>query len=168
MTMDNQIATFAAGCFWGVQEILSNIKGVINTTVGYMGGKLDKPTYQDVKTGTTDHAEVVQVEFDPKQITYYELLEYFFRLHDPTTLNSQGFDFGTQYRSVIFYHNDEQKISAKKLIDKLETDNIFNKSIVTQIIPSATFYKAEEYHQDYFKKNGGHVCHVLGPKLNVK
>ena len=168
MSTDTQIATFAAGCFWGVQEIFSNIKGVIKTTVGYMGGTLKDPTYIDVKTGATGHAEVVQIEFAPVQIAYDELLDYFFRLHDPTTLNNQGVDFGSQYRSVIFYHNDEQKVLAKKCVVKLEASNIFNKNIVTEITPAVTFYKAEEYHQDYFKKNGGHVCHILRPKFNVK
>ena len=164
MISNTQIGTFAAGCFWGVQDIFSNIKGVVKTTVGYMGGKLDHPTYTDVKTGVTGHAEVVQVEFDPGQITYIELLGYFFRLHDPTTLNSQGVDFGTQYRSVIFYHNEEQKRSAQEYITKLEEQQVFNKKIVTEVSPASIFYIAEDYHQDYFKKNGGHVCHVLRSK----
>jgi peptide-methionine (S)-S-oxide reductase len=168
MKSNTQIATFAAGCFWGVQDIFSNIKGILKTTVGYMGGELDSPTYADVRTGTTGHAEVVQLEFDPNQITYDELLGYFFRLHDPTTLNSQGVDFGSQYRSEIFYHDDEQKKLAGIYIAELESKKIFNKKIVTGVSAVSMFYKAEEYHQDYFKKNGGHVCHILRPKLNVK
>jgi peptide-methionine (S)-S-oxide reductase len=165
MSKEHELTTFAAGCFWGVQDILSNIKGVIKTTVGYMGGKLESPTYQDVRTGKTGHAEVVQVEYDPNVISYDELLSYFWRLHDPTTLNSQGVDFGTQYRSVIFYHNEEQRIAATKSKQELDKSSVFNKKIVTEITPATTFYRAEEYHQDYFKKNGGHVCHILRPKL---
>ena len=166
MIPNTQIATFAAGCFWGVQEIFSNIDGVVMTTVGYIGGKFKDPTYPDVRTGKTGHAEVVQLEFDADKITYSDLLDYFFRLHDPTTLNSQGADFGSQYRSAIFYHNDEQKELAQRYIAKLEKDMVFNKKIVTEVVPVTTFYKAEEYHQDYFKKKGGHVCHVLKPRFS--
>lgn len=168
MMSNTKIATFAAGCFWGVQDIFSKVKGVTRTSVGYMGGELEDPTYPEVKTGATGHVEVVQIEFDSSQITYDELLDYFFRLHDPTTVNSQGVDFGTQYRSVIFYHNEEQKILSQGYIKKLEASKVFNKEIVTEVTPASKFYKAEEYHQDYFKKNGGHVCHVLRPKFNIK
>ncbi len=160
-----ELATFAAGCFWGVQHIFSSIYGIKKATVGYMGGELTDPTYIEVKTGKTGHAEVVQVEYDPAVISYEELLDYFWRLHDPTTINSQGVDFGTQYRSVIFYHNDEQKKAAIISKEELDRKGVFNNKIVTEIMPATTFYKAEEYHQDYFKKNGGHVCHVLRPKL---
>lgn len=166
MNNNIQIAAFAAGCFWGVQHIFSNLKGVLKTTAGYMGGELKDPTYMDVKTGSTGHAEVVQIEFDTNFITYEELLDYFFRLHDPTTLNSQGVDFGTQYRSAIFYYNNDQKMLAQEYINKLETKKFFGKKIVTQVVPASIFYKAEEYHQDYFKKNGGHICHILRPKFN--
>lgn len=161
-TMSKEIATLAGGCFWGVEEIIRAIPGVINTTVGYTGGSVDNPSYNIVKLGTTNHAEAIEVEFDPGKLTYAELLGYFFRLHDPTTLNRQGNDIGTQYRSAVFYHSDKQKEVALEVIKKVEASGKWNKPIVTQVIPASKFYPAEEYHQDYLKKNpGGYTCHWL-------
>jgi len=153
-------ATFAAGCFWGVEEIFRNIKGVVKTTVGYTGGHTDNPTYRDVCSGTTGHAEAVQVEFDPLVVTYERLLEIFWDCHDPTTPNRQGPDFGTQYRSAVYYHNPEQEIIAKSSMENLEKEKRFNRTIVTEINPAVTFYPAEEYHQQYLKKQGAPSCHT--------
>lgn len=161
-TMKTETATLAGGCFWGVEEILRNIPGVTNTTVGYTGGEVKDPNYNIVKLGTTNHAEAVQVEFDPSKITYAEILGYFFRLHDPTTINQQGNDKGTQYRSAIFYHSPEQKRIAEETIEKVNAAKKWPKPIVTQVVPASTFYKAEEYHQDYLQKNpNGYTCHWL-------
>lgn len=159
-----ETATFAAGCFWGVESIVNHIDGVLETTVGYTGGKTENPTYKQVCTGTTGHTEAVQVVFDPVKVSYEELLEYFWRLHDPTTLNRQGGDMGTQYRSAIFYHSDEQRISAEESKQVFDASDAFQEKAVTEIVPAATFYKAEEYHQDYFERNGGPVCHILRDK----
>jgi methionine-S-sulfoxide reductase len=160
--MNTELATLAGGCFWGMEDIIRNIPGVVNTTVGYTGGKIDNPTYNIVKLGTSNHAESVQVEFDPKKISYQDLLGYFFRMHDPTTLNQQGNDKGTQYRSVIFYHSPEQEKTAKEVIKKIESSKKWSKPIVTQLEPVSKFYPAEDYHQDYLKKNpGGYTCHWL-------
>lgn len=160
--MTKEIATLAGGCFWGMEEILRNINGVTNTVVGYSGGTIDNPNYGIVKLGTSGHAESVQIEFDPKKISYAELLGYFFRMHDPTTLNQQGNDKGTQYRSAIFFHSPEQERTAKEVIAKIENAKKWPRPIVTQVIPAAKFYPAEEYHQDYLKKNpGGYTCHWL-------
>ncbi len=160
--MKKEIATLAGGCFWGVEEILRSIKGVTNTTVGYTGGSVDNPNYNIVKLGTSNHAETVEVEFDPSVISYADILAYFFRLHDPTTLNQQGNDKGTQYRSVIFYHSEIQKQVAKDVIAKVENAKKWTKPIVTQVLPATKFFPAEEYHQDYLKKNpGGYTCHWL-------
>jgi methionine-S-sulfoxide reductase len=161
-TMKKEIATLAGGCFWGMEDIIRNIPGVINTTVGYTGGSIDNPTYNIVKLGTSNHAESVQVEFDPTKLSYADLLGYFFRMHDPTTLNQQGNDKGTQYRSVIFYHSPEQEKIAKETIKKVEAAHKWPRPIVTQVVPATKFYPAEEYHQDYLKKNpGGYTCHWL-------
>ena len=145
--------TFGAGCFWGVQKEFNKIKGIVNTTVGYMGGNLKNPTYEDVCTNKTGHVEVVHIEFDPKIVSYENLLDVFWNIHDPTQLNRQGPDTGTQYKSVIFYHNEKQKILAEKSKDKLHKSNKFKKPIVTEIKPLDIFYKAEEYHQNYLEKN---------------
>ena len=150
-----EIATFGAGCFWGVEAAFQKIKGVIKTNVGYMGGIKKNPSYKDVCTDETGHAEVVQIQFDNKIVTYEELLDVFWKIHDPTQLNRQGFDFGTQYRSVIFYHNKKQKILAENSKNKQEK---FKKPIVTEITPAKEFYKAEEYHQNYLKKQGKTSC----------
>lgn len=158
-------ATFGAGCFWGVQAIIGNLPGVIDTEVGYMGGQIDNPTYQQISTGTTGHAEVVRVEYDPKKITYEELLNYFWRLHDPTTVDRQGYDIGNQYRSVIFYHEPEHEAIAKASKTAFDVSGVFKSPAVTQILPATTFWKGEEYHQDYYAKKyegkGGPICHTL-------
>ena len=146
-------ATFAAGCFWGVEEAFSKIKGVKETTVGYMGGDYENPSYEDVCSNKTGHAEVVEIKYEPEEITYEELLEKFWEIHDPTQKNRQGPDVGTQYRSVIFYHNNEQKNKAEKSKKNLEKSNKYNKPIETEITDAKKFYKAEEYHQKYIKKN---------------
>src|SRR5215469_3171306 len=152
-------ATFAAGCFWGVEEAFRHIKGVTSTTVGYTGGTTKNPSYKDVCTGRTGHAEAVEVEFDPAQVSYRELLAAFFQNHNPTTLNSQGPDFGTQYRSAIFVHDAEQEAEAREAIATLEKSHIFKRPIVTEVKPASDFYRAEEYHQQYLAKRGAPSCH---------
>ncbi|MCH7561406.1 MAG: peptide-methionine (S)-S-oxide reductase MsrA [Thaumarchaeota archaeon] len=147
-------ATFGAGCFWHVEDLLSKTKGVKSTKVGYIGGQLPNPTYEEVCTDKTGHAEAVEVEYDPNEISYEELLDVFWKNHNPTTLNRQGPDIGIQYRSVIFYHNDEQKEIAEKSKQTLEKSRQFENPIVTEIVPTPIFYDAEEYHQKYFKKHG--------------
>ncbi len=153
-------ATFGAGCFWGVEEAFRKIKGVEKTTVGYMGGNLKNPTYGDVCTDKTGHAEVIQIEYDPKKVSYEELLEIFWDLHDPTQLNRQGPDFGKQYRSVIFHHNEQQKKIAEKSKDKLAKSQKYSKPIATEITKAGEFYKAEEYHQKYLQKKGLASCKI--------
>lgn len=147
-------ATFGAGCFWHVEDLFRKTTGVQSTQVGYIGGKLVNPTYEDVCTDKTGHAEAVQVEYDPKEISYEELLNIFWNNHDPTSLNRQGPDVGHQYRSAIFFYTEEQKNIAEKSKNELEKSGKFKKSIVTEIAPAPTFYKAEEYHQKYFQKHG--------------
>ena len=157
-----EVATLAGGCFWGAEQLLRELPGVIQTQVGYTGGFLKNPTYEDVKTGTTAHAESVEVIFDPAKVTYAAILQYFFRLHDPTTLNQQGNDKGTQYRSVIFYHSDAQKKIAEQVKAEVNKSGKWKKLIVTEIVPATEFYSAEDYHQDYLQKNpGGYTCHYL-------
>ena len=153
------IATFAAGCFWGVEEAFRHVKGVTSATVGYTGGTTKDPTYKQVCTGNTGHAEAVEVEFDPAQVSYRELLAAFFSNHNPTTLNSQGPDFGSQYRSAIFYHDAEQEAAARESIAALEKSNVFKRPIVTEVKPAGPFYRAEEYHQQYLAKRGAASCH---------
>ena|SRR3989338_3669686 len=155
-----ETATFAAGCFWGVEYKFAQIKGVVNTTVGYTGGHLKNPSYEDVCSGETGHAEAVKVKFDPNQVSYEKLLEVFWELHDPTQLHRQGPDVGTQYRSAIFYQNEEQKKAAIKSKEKLEKSGKYKKPIVTEIVPASQFYPAEEYHQKYWLKNKNFVCHI--------
>lgn len=151
-------ATFAAGCFWGVEANFRKIKGVITTTVGYTGGNFKNPTYEDVCTGNTGHAEAVDLIFDPNIVTFEQLLDVFWKIHDPTTLNRQGPDLGTQYRSAIFYHDEKQKIQA--LDSRKNNQKHFNQSIVTEIVPISEFYKAEEYHQQYIEKSGRNGCMI--------
>jgi len=153
-------ASFGAGCFWGVEAAFRQIKGVKSTAVGYMGGKLKDPTYQDVCTDRTGHAEVVQVEFDPSEVSYEDLLRVFWDNHDPTTLNRQGPDTGTQYRSVIFYHTPEQEIAARASKEALGKSGRFKRPIVTEIVPAPEFWRAEEYHQQYLEKRGLAHCHL--------
>ena len=156
-------ATFAAGCFWGVEELFRKVKGVSSTMVGYTGGVSENPTYEDVCSGTTGHAEAIQVEYDPTITSYEELLMIFWSNHNPTTLNSQGPDVGEQYRSAVFYHTQEQEAVAQKMKEKLQASAMkrFGKKIVTEIKQASTFYKAEEYHQKYLEKNPWRVCHTM-------
>ncbi len=147
-------ATFGAGCFWHVEDLLHKTKGVKSTSVGYIGGKLQNPTYEEVCTDKTGHAEAVEVEYDPDEISFEDLLNVFWTNHNPTTLNSQGPDVGIQYRSAIFYHDEKQKEIAEKSKQELGQSGKFENPIVTEIVPAPTFYKAEEYHQKYFKKHG--------------
>jgi peptide-methionine (S)-S-oxide reductase len=147
-------ATFGAGCFWGIEASFSKIEGVASTTVGYAGGSFKDPTYKDVCSGKTGHAEVVQVEYDPSKVSYEELLRVFWNIHDPTTLNRQGPDIGTQYRSAVFFHNPEQEAAAAASKQKLQSSGRYQKSIETEITPASEFYRAEDYHQQYFEKCG--------------
>jgi peptide-methionine (S)-S-oxide reductase len=147
-------ATFGAGCFWGVEEAFRRVKGVTATAVGYMGGTLENPTYRDVCTDRTGHAEVVQVEYDPAQVSYEALLQAFWECHDPTQLNRQGPDVGTQYRSVVFFHTPEQESAARAAMEALRRSGRYPRPIVTEIAPAPPFYRAEEYHQQYFAKRG--------------
>ncbi|MCC6690911.1 MAG: peptide-methionine (S)-S-oxide reductase MsrA [Bacteroidia bacterium] len=160
-------ATFGAGCFWCVEAVYQQVRGVIAVSSGYSGGKLQNPTYKEVCTGTTGHAEVTQLFFDPKQVNFEQLLEVFWKVHDPTTLNRQGNDVGTQYRSVIFYHNATQKELAEKYKKELNASGAWDKPIVTEISPFTVFYKAEDYHQNYYNLNGDQpYCQfVIKPKL---
>lgn len=153
-------ATFAAGCFWGVEDAFRQVKGVTDVTVGYTGGHTKNPTYKEVCTDRTGHAEAVEVEFDPNQVSYRELLAVFFQSHDPTQMNRQGPDYGTQYRSAVFFHDAEQEAETRGAKEALEKAGIFKRPIVTQIVAAPEFYRAEEYHQRYFEKNGIHACHL--------
>jgi peptide-methionine (S)-S-oxide reductase len=153
-------ATFAAGCFWGVEDAFRQVKGVTSTAVGYIGGHTKNPTYKEVCTNSTGHAEAVDVDFDPDQVSYRELLAVFFQSHDPTQLNRQGPDYGTQYRSAIFFHDATQEAEAREAIATLEKSGIFKRPIVTQIVPAPEFFRAEEYHQKYFEKQGIRACHT--------
>ncbi len=155
-----QKATFAAGCFWGVEELFRELPGVLSTEVGYIGGEMKDPTYEMVCTETTGHAEAVQVTYDPSLIDYARLLDIFWENHNPTTLNRQGPDAGTQYRSAVFFHSPEQEKLAQESKDALEKTNKWKKPIVTQIVPAVTFYPAEDYHQKYLLKRGLGSCHV--------
>ncbi len=153
-------ATFGAGCFWGVEAEFRRVPGVIDAAVGYSGGHTVNPTYKEVCTDRTGHAEVVEVEYDPSLVSYGQLLDVFWSSHDPTQLNRQGPDFGTQYRSVIFYHDEEQKAEAEASIQRLDASGHFRRPIVTQIVPAVPFYRAEEYHQRYLEKRGQASCHL--------
>ncbi len=154
------IATFGAGCFWGVEAEFRRVKGVTATAVGYSGGQLKNPTYRDVCSDTTGHAEVVQVEYDPAVVAYDDLLNVFWENHDPTALNRQGPDVGTQYRSAIFFHTPEQEAAARASKERLEQSGRFRRPIVTQIEPAIEFWRAEEYHQQYLEKRGQASCHI--------
>jgi len=153
-------ATFAAGCFWGVEETFRTLPGVTSTRVGYTGGTKENPTYEDVCSNTTGHAEAVEITYDPNKITYKKLLDIFWNNHNPTSLNRQGPDIGTQYRSAIFHHSEKQKSTAEKSKTELEKSGKFKKPIVTQIIPAVEFHEAEEYHQKYLMKKGLKNCHI--------
>ncbi len=155
-----QKATFAAGCFWGVEETFLRTKGVVLTRVGYTGGRMENPKYEDVCTDTTGHAEAVEVTYDPSQVSYDELLKIFWDNHDPTTRNRQGPDIGSQYRSVIFYYSDEQKKAAEASKEAIEQSHRFARPIVTEVVEAGTFYPAEDYHQQYLRKRGLDSCHI--------
>ncbi|MGB6041812.1 MAG: peptide-methionine (S)-S-oxide reductase MsrA [Pirellulales bacterium] len=155
-------ATFGAGCFWGVEAAFQDLNGVLETAVGYSGGPTDSPNYQEVCTGTTGHAEVLQIQFDPERISYEQLLEVFWNCHDPTTPNRQGPDIGSQYRSAIFFHSPQQEELALQARQRLETNGKFDRPVVTQIEAAGPFWRAEEYHQRYFEKNGLKSCHSPG------
>ena len=162
-----EVATFAGGCFWCTEAVFLEIKGVEKVVSGYTGGKTINPTYKEICTGETGHAEAIQITYDPKQVAYEDLLEVFFGTHDPTTLNRQGADIGTQYRSEIFYHSEEQKNKAENYIQLLEKEKLYNKPIVTKISSAVVFYPAEDYHQNYYNQNSsqGYCQMVIAPKL---
>ena len=162
-----QVATFGSGCFWCTEAIFQNVDGVQKVESGYMGGHVKNPTYKEVCSGLTGHAEVIQVTYDPSEVNYDELLEIFWKTHDPTTPNRQGADVGTQYRSAIFYHNDEQKGLAETYKSQLAEAQVFDQPIVTEITPTSVFYKAEDYHQNYYNLNGNapYCAYVIQPKL---
>jgi methionine-S-sulfoxide reductase len=156
-----ETATFGAGCFWGVQAIYKKIPGVVKTVAGYMGGSKENPSYQEVSTGNTGYAEVVQVTYDPEKVSYKTLLQYFFRLHDPTTPDQQGPNYGSQYRSVIFFHDEAQKQIALDYKMEFDASKVFKNNAVTEILGEKRFYPAEDYHQDWYDKKGGPICHTL-------
>lgn len=162
-----EVVTLGGGCFWCLQPLFGELQGVEKVEVGYSGGRLANPSYEAVCTDTTGHAEVVQVTFDPKAISFADILRIFFTVHDPTTMNRQGADEGTQYRSVIFYHTPEQEKTAKQVIEEFEKEEIWGRPIVTEVAPISAFYRAEEYHQDYFRKNptAGYCRLVIVPKV---
>jgi peptide-methionine (S)-S-oxide reductase len=155
-----ELATFGAGCFWGIEALFRQVEGVTDAAVGYTGGTLENPTYKDVCSDGTGHAEVVQVTFDPARVSYEKLLDVFWQVHDPTQLNRQGPDHGRQYRSAIFFHSPEQEAAARASKAKLQASNLFSRPIVTEITPASTFWRAEEYHQRYLEKNGLPICHI--------
>lgn len=164
---DRETATLAGGCFWCLEAVFNDMRGVEKVTSGYAGGSLPNPSYQQVCAGTTGHAEVVQIVFDPKEASFKELLEVFFTIHDPTTLNRQGADVGTQYRSAIFYHSPEQKGVAEQVIKEMEAERVWDRPIVTEVTPLETFYPAEGYHQQYYEQNPNQpYCRaVVAPKV---
>ncbi len=161
-------AIFGGGCFWCTEAVFQNLKGVTKVVSGYMGGHKPNPSYEDICKGDTGHAEIIRIEFNPQEISFEDLLLVFFKTHDPTTLNMQGNDVGNQYRSVVFYENQEQKLAAENMIDHLEKEMVFERPIVTEVTPVSIFYSAEDYHQDYYNNNGnkGYCVHVIQPKLN--
>jgi peptide-methionine (S)-S-oxide reductase len=163
----SEVATLGGGCFWCTEAVFSELKGVEKVEPGYAGGTLPNPSYEQVCSGRTGHAEVVQVTFDPKLLSYHDLLTIFFTVHDPTTLNRQGADVGTQYRSVVLYHDERQKSTAEAVVRELEGEKLWRKKIVTELVPFTAFYPAEEYHHDYFRRNpsGGYCQFVIAPKV---
>ena len=165
--MNIQRITFGNGCFWCTEAIFTSVKGVKSVISGYMGGHTHNPTYKDVCTGRTGHAEVIDLEYDADELSFDELLLIFFKTHDPTTLNRQGNDIGTQYRSAIFYYNDEQKQQSEAMIKRLTDEKVYDRPIVTEVTPASEFYKAEDYHQEYFANNphNGYCAAVIQPKL---
>jgi peptide-methionine (S)-S-oxide reductase len=165
--MSSEVTTLAGGCFWCLEAVYDDLKGVTDVVSGYMGGARPNPSYEQVCTGNTGHAEVVQLTFDPEVVSFKELLDVFFTIHDPTTLNRQGADVGTQYRSAIFYHSPEQKAIADEVIAKFTADHLWNNPIVTQVVPAETFYPAEDYHQNYFVQHPdqGYCQVVIAPKV---
>ncbi|WCT11387.1 peptide-methionine (S)-S-oxide reductase MsrA [Mucilaginibacter jinjuensis] len=166
--MNLQKATFANGCFWCTEAIFQTLKGVTSVTSGYTGGKTENPKYMEICNGDTGHAEAIEIEFDADVLSFDELLLIFFKTHNPTTLNRQGNDVGTQYRSAVFYHNDEQKQQAEAMIKRLSDEQVFDKPIVTHVVPADVFYKAEDYHQNYFNDNTNkpYCSFIIQPKLN--
>ena len=156
----SEIATFGAGCFWGIEAAFRKVPGVLDVAVGYSGGHTQNPTYRDVCTDTTGHAEVVQVTFDPQKVSYEQLLDVFWTIHDPTQLNRQGPDYGKQYRTAIFFHTQEQEAAAQKSKQALESSGKLRRLISTEITPAGTFWRAEEYHQRYLEKRGAASCHI--------
>jgi peptide-methionine (S)-S-oxide reductase len=162
-----EVATLGAGCFWCIEAVLEQVGGILEVTSGYMGGSVPNPTYKEVSTGVTGHAEVVRITFDPERISYAQLLERFWALHDPTTLNRQGNDVGTQYRSAIFYHSEEQRLVAERSKREKDAARAFGRPIVTEIVEAGPFYKAEDYHQDYYRLNKAqpYCQYVIAPKL---
>lgn len=167
MNDTTEVAVFAGGCFWCTEAVYLEIKGIQKVVSGYIGGKVENPTYEQICTGTTGHAEAVQITYNPKEVTYEELLEIFFATHDPTTLNRQGNDIGTQYRSEIFYYNEKQKIAAESYIQQLAIANTFRQPIVTKVSPASVFYEAEDYHQNYYayNKTQSYCYYVITPKV---
>ncbi len=167
MNPSREVATLAGGCFWCLDAVYRELRGVEKVVSGYSGGEMKNPTYKQISTGNTGHAEVVQITFDPNEASYRELLEVFFTIHDPTTLNRQGADVGTQYRSAIFYHSPQQKQTAEQVIREIEGKKIWNGKIVTQLAPVSEFYAAEDYHQDYYAQNPeqGYCQVVIAPKV---
>ncbi|MEO1035930.1 MAG: peptide-methionine (S)-S-oxide reductase MsrA [Pseudomonadota bacterium] len=164
MTTTFERAVLAGGCFWGMQDLIRKMPGIINTRVGYTGGQTDRPTYDDVRTGTTGHAESIEIEFDPTKTTFRSILEFFFQIHDPTTEDQQGNDVGSQYRSAIFYTSDEQKAIAEDTIEDVEASELWPGEVVTEVAAAGEFFDAEEYHQDYLERYpSGYTCHFVRP-----
>ena len=167
MSEHTEIATLGGGCFWCLEAVYDELQGVLDVVSGYAGGKVAQPSYEEVCTGSTGHAEVVQVTFDPQVISYQEILQVFFTIHDPTTLNRQGYDVGTQYRSVIFYHTAEQQAAARQVMSELQAEGLWERPIVTELAAFEAFYPAEAYHQEYFRRNpyAGYCQAVVAPKV---
>ena len=167
MKHSTEVATLAGGCFWCLEAVYDQLKGVQDVVSGYSGGRVENPSYKEVCTGKTGHTEVVQVTFDPSVVSYRELLEVFFTIHDPTTLNRQGADVGTQYRSAIFYHSPEQKLTAGEVIHEMESGKVWDRPILTELVAFTIFYPAEDYHQEYFQRNPyqGYCIAVIAPKV---